>query len=321
MKNLLLGSLLLLSTWGGLTRIHDRNEAIRVGEEAYARREYGVAAAAYKRAAVDLGSQDEAVWLNLAHATARAGKGAEARQYYSRLVTSKEPAIRSVALQQLAALAAGQGDYVQAIGLLRQALVANARNPMARYNYEVLRNFLGRRATAPPPPPPPGTDGGPTPKSNNSQSRPGTDGPGEVADPNQPQDPSATPQSRPDVAGRPDANQPSANTGNSAAGGLRPGSGQQRSMAQGTEPGSVRGLSNAETGPEAPAGSSSRGGTEAATNAEANIQTQRARLQQLNLSQGQARQILEALHAAEQQYLQQLPRKSTQPQPKGKPGW
>ncbi|WP_139922750.1 tetratricopeptide repeat protein [Hymenobacter sp. DG01] len=321
MKNIVVGSLLLLSTWGSLTRIHDRNEAIQQGADAYARGNYRVAAAAYKRATLSLGARDEAVWLNLAHATARAGQAAEARGYYSRLVTSKEPVTRSVALQQLGVLAAAQQDYAQAVGLLRQALVANPTNADARFNYEVLRTFLAQRA---PTPPPPGTNGGSGPRKPGEsapQPRPGADNPGEVTDPTQQQDPRATPQTRPDAAGQTDPNRPSSSPSTSAEGSFRPGQGPQRNMAQGNEPGAVRGLSDSDTGAEAATGASRRGGTEAAANAEANIQTQRARLQQLNLSTGQARQILEALHAAEQQYLQQLPRKAAQPQPKGKPGW
>ncbi|GGG42348.1 hypothetical protein [Hymenobacter glacieicola] len=321
MKNTLLGGVLLLSTWGGLTRIHNRNEAIRKGAAAYARKEYAVAAAAYKTAAVTLGSREEVVWLNLAHATAQAGQPGAARGYYSRLVTSKTPNIRSVALQQLAALAAAQNDHVQAVGLLRQALVANPANQDARYNYEALRNFLSRRAAAPQAPAP-GTDGGPQDsESASSAPRAGTDQLGNLADPTQPQNPNSVAQSKADPNGQRDPNQPSATAGSTANQGFRPGPGQQRSVAKGSEPGSVRGLSDAESGPEAPGGTSRRGGTEAATNAEANTQTQRARLQQMNLSPGQARQLLEALHTAEQQYLQQLPRKATTPAPKGKPGW
>ncbi|MBX0290064.1 hypothetical protein K3G63_06420 [Hymenobacter sp. HSC-4F20] len=315
MKNTLLGGVLLLSTWGGLTRIHDRNEALRTGAEAYRHQNYAAAAAAYKAATLSLGATDDRVWLNLAHATARTGQQAEARGYYSRLVTSKTPTIRSVALQQLAALAATKGDYVQAVGLLRQALVANPANADARYNYEVLRNFLHRRAAAPPPPPP-GTDGDPGENRADptSSSRAGTD-------PAEPADSRATPQARPDAAGQPNPNQPSSAPGTSTNNSLRPGAGEQRNIAKGNQPGSVRGLSDTETGTEVPSGSSRRGGTEAAPNAEANIQTQRARLQQMNISSGQARQLLEALHAAEQQYLQQLPRKATHPPQKGKPGW
>lgn len=321
MRSALLSGVLLLSTWGGLSRIHDRNEAVQRGAVAYARQEYAAAAAAYKDAALRLGAQEEAVWLNLAHATAQAGRPAEARGYYGRLTGSKNPGLRSVALQQLAALATAKNDYAQAVSLLRQALLADPANADARFNYEQLRSFLNRR-TAPPQLPPPGSDGSPesSPTETTAQPQPGPGKPGQLADPNLPQDSRNAPQSRPGANGQRDPGQPSGQPGNLAPG-FRPGAGEQRNVARGSQPGNVRGLSDEETGPEAPGGTSRRGGTEAASAAEVNLQTQRARLQQMNLSSGQARQLLEALHTAEQQYLQQLPRKATKPQAKGKPDW
>ena len=325
MKTLLTGGLLLLSLGGGLTRIHDRNAAVARGAAAYARGEYALAAAAYKEAALDLGAREDGVWLNLAHATARAGQPAEARTYYSHLLTSTNLPIRSVALQQLAALTADRGEYAQAIGLLRQALLADPKNAAARYNYELLRDFLARRAEGPTPPPP-GSDGSPEtaqdgPRTQQTRPKAGPDTPGQRPDNSQLQDPNSAPERRAATNGQRDPNQPSATPGTSANGGFRPGAGEQRNVARGSQPGNVRGLSDEETGPEAPGGTSRRGGTEAATPDEANLQTQRARLQQMNLSPGQARQLLEALHTAEQQYLQQLPRKATQPTDKNKPGW
>lgn len=330
MKNLLIGSVLLLSSWGGLTRIHERNAAIERGQQAYARQDYATAALAYKEAAIRLGSREEQVWLNLAHATARAGRSAEARNYYGHLLNSSTPSIRSIALQQLAVLATRKEDYAQAVALLRQALVANPANIDARYNYEVLRNYLARKATDPQTPPP-GTDGTPDVERHRTsdpekaerqpRSKPGNTQQGQLNDPSQPQDPRNAPQPEPNATGRPTPQQPSSNAGNSAPDGFRPGTGEQRPVARGSTPGSVRGLSDEETGPEAPGGTSSRGGTEQAASDEAQLQTQRARLQQMNISTGQARQLLEALHAAEQQYLQQLPRKSTRPPDKNKPGW
>ncbi len=325
MKSLLTSGVLLMSLWGSLTRIHDRNAAVQRGATAYAQQRYVAAAAAYQEAALRFGATDDAVWLNLAHATARAGQPAEARAYYGRLLTSANLPIRSVALQQLAALAVGRSEYAQAVALLRQALLANPRNAAARYNYEVLREFLAARRPQAPTPPPPGSDGSPAAAQEGprTQSRPkaGPDTPGQRPEASQLQDPSSAPKRRPDANGQPDPNQPSAQPGRSAAGGFQPGAGEQRSVARGSQPGTVRGLSDEETGPEAPGGTSRRGGTEAAAPDEAHLQTQRARLQQMNLSPGQARQLLEALHTAEQQYLQQLPRKATKPADKSKPGW
>ncbi|SDX64717.1 hypothetical protein [Hymenobacter psychrophilus] len=325
MKILLTTLLLLFNFWDSLTRIHDRNAAVQRGAAAYANRQYAEAALAYREAALELDATDDALWLNLAHATLRAGRPGEARTYYGHLLTSPNRQMRSVALQQLAALAASRGEYAPAVALLRQALLADAGNAGARYNYEVLRRFLAGRTT-PPPPPPPGTDGSPKkqpdgPREQQPQPKAGPDASGQRPDPTQPNDPGSPPQARPDAGGRSDPTQPSAAPGGAASGGFRPGAGAERNVAQGREAGTVRGLSNEENGPAAPNGSSGRGGTEAAALNEANQQTQRARLQQMNLSPGQARQLLEALRTAEQQYLQQLPRKATAPRDETKPAW
>ncbi|SET48702.1 tetratricopeptide repeat protein [Hymenobacter actinosclerus] len=326
MKTLLITLLLLLfGWWGSLTRIHDRNVAVQRGAAAYTSRQYAEAALAYREAALELGGTDDALWLNLAHATLQAGRPNEARTYYSHLLTSSNGPMRSVALQQLATLAVGRGEYAPAVALLRQSLLADAGNAGARYNYEVLRRFMTGRTNAPSPPPP-SPDGSPKqqpegPREQQPRPKAGPDTPGQRPDPSQPNDPNSAPQTRPDASGQPNPAQPSATPGGAASGGFRPGAGPERNVARGNEPGTVRGLSNDENGPAAPAGTSGRGGTEAAAPDEANLQTQRARLQQMNLSSGQARQLLEALRTAEQQYLQQLPRKATAPRDKTKPAW
>ncbi|MET4106307.1 tetratricopeptide repeat protein [Hymenobacter sp. UYP22] len=317
MKSVVLAGVVLLSAFGGLTRIHNHNAALQRGATAYARQEWSVAAAAYKQAAATLKNPDEAVWLNLAHATLRAGRPAEARGYYSRLSTSPSGSMRSVAFQQLAIIAARKADYAQAIGLCRQALLADPANAAARYNYELLRTMLAQPAT----PPPPGTDGGPGNQPQNSPgpgTKAGTDKPGQVSQERPASNAAA--EARPSASGQSDPNQPTNQPGTAASGGVRPGAGAERNVALGSSPGNVRGLSSQETS-SGTVGGSQRGGTEAATNAEANLQTQQARLQQMNLSPGQARQLLEALHASEQQYIQQLPRKATKPATKGRPGW
>jgi len=322
--------LLLLSGWGGLTRIHDRNEAVQKAQLAYRRGNFVAAASLYKKAVQPPSSTDETLLLNLAHASARAGQTAAARATYGRLLTSQTPAVRSVAQQQLAVLATAKGDYAQALSLLRQSLLANPANAGARFNYEVISDYLARRQENPAIPPPattienPGADNNPDKKQDPTRQPQPREGQGQqdqLNDPSRPQDPRNTPQQRPDQQGQRDSNRPSNDSGNSADGGFQPGQGAKRQMARGTEPGNTRGFSDQVDGPEAPGGTSNRAGTEAAALNEAQLQTQRARLQQMNLSTGQARQLLEALSAAEQQYLQQLPRPSTTKPDPNKPTW
>lgn len=336
MKSVCLGLLMLLLSSGGelsrLTRIHDRNAAVQQAQAAYARRNFALAARCYQAAVEQYGAQEEAVVLNLAHACWRAGQTALARTYYGRLLTTPTPSVRSVAQQQLALLATQRGEYAQAVGLLRQALLANPQNGGARYNYELLRDYLARRQQTPgiPPPVTPPTGGNndsekkptdPQNQANQPKPTPGTNQQGQLDDPTQPQDPQNAPQSRPDQNGQRDTNRPGEAPGTDAEGGFRPGEGQQRNVARGSQPGTTRGLSNDERGPEASSGRSRRAGTDLAAPDEAQLQTQRARLEQMNLSPGRARQLLEALGEAEQQYLQQVPHKAAKKPTSDKPAW
>lgn len=330
MKTALLLVLLVLGGWGSITRIRDRNAAVEQAATAYARQDFATAAQAYQKAVEELGATDEATVLNLAHACARAGQNGAAKNYYGRLLSSQTTALRSVAQQQLGVLAVQKGEFAQAIGLLRLALLADPTNAQARYNYEVLRDYLARRPNSPKIPPPaqastaPDSDrAAPKPQQNTEQeqTRAGNDRSGQLDTPNLPSDPKNAPQPRPNEAGQREANQPGPAPGNTARGGFRPGTGAERSLSSGAEPGSVRGLSNAADNGQKAAGSSRRAGTEAATLDETQLQTQRARLQQMQLSPGRARQILESLGAAEQQYLQQLPRRAARKPSSDKPAW
>lgn len=325
---LLLGGMLV--SWGGLHTINDRNQAVQRAQQAYQRAAYRQAAQLYGRAVQELGATDEAVVLNLGHASARAGQSATARAAYGRLLGSRSRLVRSVAQQQLAVLASRGGDYAQALSLLRQALQTNPTNAAARYNYEIISDYLTRRQQNPTIPPPatadapPGTDGQPDPQPGQSRQprpRPGQDRPGQLPDPAQLQDARNAAQPRPNQNGPRNPNQPTDQAGSVADGSFQPGPGAQRQVALGSQPGLTRGFSNQPSQDGAPAGASGQPGTDNAALDEAQLQTQRARLQQMNLSSGQARQVLEALSAAEQQYLQQLPRRATTKPDPSKPAW
>ena len=333
MRSLLVLLALLLSggPFSGITRIHDQNLAVQRGRAAYLRGDFAGAVGYYRAAVEDYGATEDAAVLNLAHACWRAGQPAEARAYYGQLLTSPAPAVRSVAQQQLALLAARRGQYAQAVGLLRQALLANPGNAGARYNYELLRDYLAQKQRDPtiPPPAAPAPDGkkpakkptDPQNQANQPRPTPGANQPGQLADPTQPQDPREAPQSRPDQDGRRDPTKPGDAPGTDAQGGFRPGQGPERNVARGSTPGTVRGLSDEAQGEEAPTGRSRRAGTDLAAPDEAQLQTQRARLDQMNLSPDRARQLLQALGDAEKQYLQQLPHKAEKKAASGKPAW
>ncbi|TGE28994.1 tetratricopeptide repeat protein [Hymenobacter metallicola] len=324
MKPLLFLLLLALPTWTSLTRIRDRNEVVEQAQQAYRRGNFGRAADLYRQAVEKLGAQDEAIVLNLGHAYAQTGRSAQARAYYGRLLTSKTAAVRSVARQQLAVLAAQQGEYAQAVALLRQSLLADPTNAAARYNYEVLRDYLTRHPNEPRIPPAanaPGAANKSEKAPNQPQPKAGNERSGQLNDPTQPNDPRNAPERQASPNGQPDPNQNGPGGGTQPTDSFQPGAGTQQRIAQGNQPGNTRGLDTGTAGDNNSGAASRQPGTEQASLDETQLQTQRERLQQMNLSAGQARQLLDALRTAEQQYLQQMPHRSTQkPDPK-KPTW
>jgi tetratricopeptide (TPR) repeat protein len=346
MKTWLL-SLLLLSAglpgWQWLVRVREHNAAQTQGQ-AEAKRGRATEAVYFYQQAVALAGRDgptPALLLDLAQAQVQAEQVSAARATYTRLLAPTVPAsIGSTARQQLALLLAEQQQTAQALNLLRQALQLNPANATARYNYELLSQYLaGQRPGPLPPPPALGNSPTPSPRKNqrdstqqkNQGSAPspgekgGNDHAGEAPTPDAPPQPNAQPASaQPSPAGQPDNQRPTPGPSSNTQGGFRPGSGEARPLSSGTEPGKQRGLdarANA-TGTSAPTGQGRRPGTEAAGSGDLQIQTQRERLKAMNLTPAQAQQLLDALRASEEQYLQQRPRarKGTPPAP-GTPTW
>ncbi len=335
MKYALLLGVLLAGTpgWRLLTMVHDRNAAVADATAAYRRGEASLAALAFKNALAAGGTRqpDPRLILNLAHAQARAGQPDAARATYGRLLTGSTPQFGSIARQQLAVLAAQRSELAQAASLLRQALLLDPANAGARYNYEVVSEYLARRPNRPqlgpssPPPaaakPKPNPDKNPSDNQQNGQ-KTGPDHQGQANQDQPAPSPTAPPARRDNPPGAPDPQRPSGGSGAAALGSRQPGAGPEQPLASGDTPGQQRGLdrSSATPGTGQP-GRSPRAGTEAATTADVQLQTQRERLEAMSLSPAQARQLLETLRAQEQQYLQQLARPAAQKPDPNRPTW
>lgn len=320
--------------WSLLTGVRDRNVAVADATAAYAR---GNARRAAQAFAAALAAQhqrrpDPRLVLNLAHAQVRASQPEAAQATYGRLLAGTPARLGSIARQQLAVLAAQRGELALALSLLRQALLLDPTNAGARFDYEAVSDYLARRPNSPQIAAPPKAPTPAKPKASNEKDsmeknkpaeKAGTDRKGEIDDNKPaPPTPNAPQASRPDAAGHADNQRPADNSGNAATGGRAPGNGPARPLASGAQPGPRRGLDRTSTtaGPAA-AGRSNRPGTDAATAADLSLQTQRERLQAMNLSPAQARQLLETLRAQEQQYLQQLTRPAAQKPDPSKPTW
>jgi len=331
--NKLLLLMLTLASCQQLTKVRDRNVAVAAGQIAYAKGDAPRAAQEFETALAAKARRvpDPRLVLNLGHAQARAGQADAARGTYARVLTGSPDDISSVARQQLAVLAARQGQVAQALGLLRQALIVNPANTGARYDYEVLSDYLARQQAPDMPPPGAGSGAEQQPKDSAKKSetskspseKAGDDDAGELPQPKQPPGPpDGQSESQPNPTGQADPQRPSNLPGFNAKGGRGAGNGERQPVATGSTPGTQRGLDmSGKAGPAAPAGFGRRPGSEAALPEDARLQTQRERLRAMNLSPAQARQVLEALRAQEQQYLQQLARPATAKPDPTKPTW
>jgi tetratricopeptide (TPR) repeat protein len=327
--------LLLLSepVLGLLTRVRDRNVAVADATAAYAHGDALRAAQAFADAlaAQQAKTPDPRLVLNLAHSQVRAGQREAAYATYGRLLAGSPTALGSVARQQLAVLLAQRGELAQALGLLRQALLLNPKNADARANYELLSDYLAKHPNSPQIATPPKASAPNKSKpaseeksaeKNKPAEKAGTDLQGEADDNKPAPSPTTPPVRRPDATGQPDNQRPEPAQGSAANGSRQPGAGTPQPVASGSTSGTQRGLDQSSASPaNAPNGRSNRPGTEAATPGDAQLQTQRERLQSMNLSPAQARQLLETLRAQEQQYLQQITRPAAAKPDLSKPTW
>lgn len=88
---------------------------------------------------------DPAVRLNMGHTYFRLGRYARAKLQYETLLRSDRSDLRTVAATQLGVMACFGRDSVRALALFRQALLENADNEPARYNYELIkRRYSGK---------------------------------------------------------------------------------------------------------------------------------------------------------------------------------
>jgi len=346
MKTWLFSFLLLsmgLPGWRWLVHVREHNTAQTRGQQAVARGKSAEAVYYYQQAVRLAGraGPDAPLLLNLAQAQVRAGQVSAARATYTQLLAPTMPAsIGSAARQQLAGLLVQQGQVAQALGLLRQALKLNPANAPARYNYELLSQYLANQQPDNPALPPP-TDAPASPatsprkqpapaKDKNGPApapaeKTGADRPGLAPDPT-PASGAAGPtgSAQPSTAGQPDRQRPAPSPGSNANGGFRPGAGERQPLPSGSIPGRQRGLDTSTDAGRPTSGTNPgrRPGIDAATDADLQLQTQRERLKAMNLTPAQAQQVLEALRESEQQYLQQRPhpRQGAAPAP-GQPTW
>lgn len=282
---------------GGLNRIHTANQAAVEAQAAYQRGHDEAAIRAWEQVK-ELGLLTEEGQLNLAHAYFRAGQASAARRAYAALTGSSLPYRRATVLNQLALLSAREANPDRALDLLRRALRADPGSAIVRANYEALLRYLA--ANPPERQPLPRLGRRPQPKSGQSPRS------GQASE-------------NPDGANQ----APQGADGRQSPTSQRPGEAgnEQRQQARGNQPGNVRGQSPGADPTGTAPGNRAGDGTDAADPRSA-TQTLRARPTANDLPLDQARMLLDAMRAAEEQYLQQhQPRATRRPTDRTKPDW
>lgn len=323
MKALLAFVLLISFLAGGLGAISRINENVGLAKTAYLRGDYIAAVAAYEYLLGDLEVRDDQIRLNLAHTYFRLGEMQQAQQQYALLAGQATRHVRTIALLQLGAIAAHNQKYKQALSYFRQTLVLEPGNEAARYNYELLKKLLDKRPDL----------------ANEGEDQPDLPQEGNAAEEQhgerkQSEQEATQPRKKPDSEGDQEAEadtpehdedgeqeeQAAGQEPNRQAGGIgiRP-ENQQRQEASGSDPGDTHGL-NPDNQFDPGRAERSRS-NEALTEEEQRAQTRNNRLQQLNINPEKARLMLDAMRSAEQQYIQQLPKKATRKPDPSKPDW
>ncbi|ARS36061.1 tetratricopeptide repeat protein [Pontibacter actiniarum] len=318
MKAAFLAVLLLSLFSGGITAISRINASAKEAAAAYARKDYIEAIASYKYLVEDLGVQDDQLRLNLAHSYYQAGLYPQAMGMYQLLADHPTQHLRALAHLQLGNINTKQRKYKRALALYRQALVAEPGNDAARYNYELLKKYLELHPEAA--------------KEDEEELPAPEDTPAEqdslqAPPPASEEELEPQPRMKPDEQGQQeeeiDKPEPDQDGQQAQQAGARPQDAPQgsreREEAAGKEPGDKEGQQlNSQFDPNQQQRSTSG---EDVSDEDQRAQTRRTRLRQANMSPEKAKLLLDAMRNAELQYIQQLPKKSSQSPDRSKPDW
>lgn len=134
-----------------MNQISQNNQARQEAEAAYQAGQYSRALTFYAYLSRTTTTIDPAVRLNLGHTYFQLKRYDKARPQYETLLQSDRPDLRTVAATQLGVIACLERDSARALSLFQKALLENADNEPARYNYELIKKYYSgeRRPTAP----------------------------------------------------------------------------------------------------------------------------------------------------------------------------
>ena len=217
-----------------------------------------------------------------------------------------------------------RGKPEEALNYFKQAIRALPANNDARYNYEMLKKYLRQHPEKQNQIPPPA----PEKKEKQDEQKPQEeqkekspqsaepDASGNQESDSKEQQEKGDQEQKPEKQTDPEGNKPPQQEKPNGQ------EGKEKEQQQGEEPGKEEGQNLAENEEKpAPPKPNNKPGKEQASGDEQRLQTQYERLRKANISPEKANMMLEAMKNAEQQYLQQIPKKPSKPADKSKPNW
>jgi Ca-activated chloride channel family protein len=121
------------------------NSMKKEAERSFLENNYPAAINYYHTLIDSLGAEDDELFLNLAHAYYENGDSTQARTYYSQASTADKSNIKSIAYQQLGAIAKEGQQLEESLNYLKASIKADPHNQDARYDYELVKKLLDQQ--------------------------------------------------------------------------------------------------------------------------------------------------------------------------------
>ncbi|GAB2560676.1 tetratricopeptide repeat protein [Spirosoma areae] len=136
------------STLLPVNQISRNNQIRQEAQAAYQAGHYARALSLYSYLSRTTTTLDPAVRLNLGHTYFHLKQYTKARLQYETQLRSDRADLRTAAATQLGVMTCLEGDSATALILFRQALLENADNESARYNFELIKKYYSGKPPA-----------------------------------------------------------------------------------------------------------------------------------------------------------------------------
>ncbi len=134
--------ILMIIVDSDINKIARVNQTKSMAEEAYKNGEYERAISSFRILTDSLGVDEDPVFLNLANAYFHQSDTTNAAQYYTRVLSSENPEMRSLAYQQMGVINKQRNKLEDALSNFKSSLKSNPKNEDARFNYELVKKML-----------------------------------------------------------------------------------------------------------------------------------------------------------------------------------